>query len=66
MKDMSYVFRDAASFNQDLCAWSDTFPYDGYFMPGVKAGTYSGSYIFSESGCTFQNTPQLRGARKDD
>ena len=36
----------ATSFNQDLCAWGEKFPYN-------NAGG-----IFTGSGCTFQDTPQ--------
>jgi len=43
---MSGMFMRASAFNQDLCAWADIFPYS------------SASDIFSESGCTFQGTPQ--------
>ncbi|KAL7523600.1 hypothetical protein ACHAXR_000248 [Thalassiosira sp. AJA248-18] len=45
--DMVYMFYRAVSFNQDLCAWADKFPYNSAFS------------IFSNSGCTFQDTPQL-------
>ncbi|KAL7535273.1 hypothetical protein ACHAXR_006385 [Thalassiosira sp. AJA248-18] len=44
---MSGMFYRAASFHQDLCAWADKFPYNSTFS------------IFSNSGCTFQDTPQL-------
>jgi len=43
--NMEYMFKDASAFNQDLCAWNDTFPYD------------DASDIFSGSGCTFQDDP---------
>ena len=44
--DMTRMLYGATSFNQDLCAWGDKFPYD-------PAGD-----IFEGSGCTFQDTPQ--------
>ena len=43
---MQYMFNGAESFNQDLCAWGDTFPYD------------SARFIFANSGCTNQDDPQ--------
>ena len=36
----------ATSFNQDLCAWGDKFPYDNAYD------------IFANSGCTYQDDPQ--------
>jgi hypothetical protein len=42
---MRFMFDDAGSFNQDLCAWSDTFPYD------------SATVIFGNSGCTYTGDP---------
>ena len=44
---MGWMLDGAMSFNQDLCAWGDKFPYN----------TTDGG-IFTESGCTFQETPQ--------
>ena len=35
----------AYSFNQDLCSWQDSFPYN-------NAGN-----IFYSAGCTYQDTP---------
>jgi len=43
-----YMFKGATSFNQDLCAWQDSFPYN-------TADTFA---IFLGSGCTYQDTPQ--------
>ena len=40
------MFFGATSFNQNLCAWGDKFPYD------------DADYIFMGSGCTFTGTPQ--------
>ncbi|KAL3756833.1 hypothetical protein ACHAWU_001345 [Discostella pseudostelligera] len=45
--DMTEMFRGADTFNQDLCAWADIFPYS------------SASNIFTNSGCTYDDTPQL-------
>jgi len=45
---MRYMFKGATSFNQDLCAWQDSFPYN-------TADTFA---IFLDSGCTYQDTPQ--------
>ena len=44
---MELMFNNAEAFNQDLCEWGDKFPYS------------SADDIFSGSGCTFQDTPQL-------
>ena len=43
--DMEYMFYGTSAFKQDLCTWSDNFPYN------------SASWIFSESGRTFQDPP---------
>jgi len=40
------MFKGASSFNQDLCAWRDSFPYTAE------------TYIFFNSGCKYQDTPQ--------
>ena len=45
--DIWYMFYGASSFNQDLCAWRDAFPYDN------AVG------IFQNSGCTFTSAPQV-------
>ena len=47
--DMGYMFNGATSFNQDLCAWGDKFPYDnaGYI------------HIFANSGFTNTSTPKV-------
>jgi len=45
--DMNTMFAGATSFNQNLCAWRDNFPYD------------NANEIFSSTGCTYQDTPQL-------
>jgi len=45
--DMAYMFYEATSFNQDLCSWRDNFPY-----------TADTSDIFTNSNCTYQDTPQ--------
>jgi hypothetical protein len=42
---MESMFKDASSFNQNLCAWKDNFPYDG------------ATDIFVNSGCTFKGNP---------
>ena len=42
---MSYMLNGATSFNRDLCAWSDKFPYDNAMR------------TFEGSGCTFQHGP---------
>jgi len=42
---MSEMFAYAFSFNQDLCAWNDTFAYD------------DASNIFVASGCAFRDDP---------
>ena len=44
---MTYMFWDATSFNQDLCAWTDTFPYHNAYC------------IFLEYACTYQDNPQF-------
>ena len=44
---MGYMFNGANSFNQDLCAWGDSFRY-GY------DSTYS---MFQGTDCTFQEAP---------
>ena len=41
------MFNGALAFRQNLCAWGDTFPYS------------DAEDTFSNSGCTFQDTPQL-------
>ena len=43
---MQNMFGGTTSFNQDLCAWGDKFPYD-------NAGD-----IFADSGCTNTSTPK--------
>ena len=43
---MTDMFDDATAFNQNLCAWGETFSYD------------SADDIFLKSGCTFQDTPR--------
>jgi len=43
--DMWRMFEGATAFNQDLCSWQDSFPY-----------TYA-SNIFTDSNCTYQDTP---------
>jgi len=43
---MSSMFWDATSFNQDLCAWRDSFPYSVF-----------NDNVFADSGCTYQDTP---------
>ena len=45
--NMERMLYGATSFNQDLCAWGDKFPYD------------NADGIFAESGCNFRDTPQL-------
>jgi len=45
--NMGWMFNEATSFNQDLCAWQDSFPFP-----------YDTSFIFTNSGCTYQDTPQ--------
>ena len=45
---MGWMFNGATSYNQDLGAWADRFPYDGF-----------AANIFAGSGCTFQDDPQL-------
>jgi len=44
---MYRMFYGATSFNQDLCAWGDKFPYGKHALD-----------IFTDSGCTFTDTPQ--------
>jgi len=44
---MAFMFEGASSFNQDLCAWQDSFPYN-------DADNID---IFTGSGCTYQDTP---------
>ncbi|KAL7526148.1 hypothetical protein ACHAXR_001345 [Thalassiosira sp. AJA248-18] len=52
--NMEFMFRNAKSFNQDLCAWRDKFPY------GPSSWSYNGNLnIFVGSGCTFKGDPQL-------
>ena len=43
---MGYMLYNASLFNQDLCAWRDSFPY-----------TAKTDNIFTDSGCTYQDTP---------
>jgi len=43
---MDYMFKDATSFNQNLCSWQDSFPYTAYI-----------DSIFTNSNCTYQDTP---------
>ena len=43
VRDMEDAFNNATMFNQDLCGWSDTFPYE--------------SNVFMNSGCKHQETP---------
>jgi len=45
---MWLMFASASSFNQDLCSWQDSFPY----------ATAIARNIFTNSGCTYQKTPQ--------
>ena len=47
VRDMEDAFNNATMFNQDLCGWSDVFPYD------------SASNVFMNSGCKYQDTPVL-------
>ena len=48
--NMEYaMFYGATSFNQDLCAWRETFPYN--------AARYLGT--FEKTACTFGETPQF-------
>ena len=42
---MTAMFSGATLFNQNLCAWQDSFPYS------------NAENIFFNSGCTYQNTP---------
>lgn len=42
---MRGLFTGASSFNQNLCAWRDNFPYDQAIE------------IFSDSGCAYQDKP---------
>merc|ERR1719203_1628104 len=49
---MGGMFNDASIFNQDLCAWGEKFPYD-------SDDVCSSNRIFSNSGCTFQEPPQI-------
>jgi hypothetical protein len=44
---MSNMFYEATAFNQDLCAWRDSFPYN-------KATS-----IFEDSGCTWKTRPDI-------
>jgi len=43
--DMDRMFYGATSFNMDLCPWQDNFPYT------------NAADIFTNSGCTYQDTP---------
>lgn len=45
VKDMSNMFEGAVTFNQNLCAWKQNFPFQ------------LGTNIFSDSGCTYKDTP---------
>merc|ERR1719203_2146146 len=49
---MGGMFNDASIFNQDLCAWGEKFLYD-------SDDSCSSSRIFSNSGCAFQEPPQI-------
>ena len=46
-KYMGNMLASATSFNQDLCAWRNNFFYS------------NADNIFANSGCTYQDTPQL-------
>ena len=48
---MNDMFQTASSYNQDLCEWGDKFPYSQAIN------------IFSNSGCTFQDSPQTNMLR---
>ena len=43
---MASMLENATSFDQDLCAWSDNFPYN------------SAGDIFTSSGCTYADEPK--------
>jgi surface protein len=47
--DMNGMFLNATSFDRNLCAWGYNFPYNNAIG------------IFGNSGCTFQDEPQLEG-----
>lgn len=40
------MFNNASAFNQELCGWGDTFPYDS-------------TDVFVNSGCEYQDDPQM-------
>jgi len=42
---MSIMFKEASSFNQNLCAWKDNFPYS------------NANEIFADSGCAYTSNP---------
>lgn len=46
--DLSQILSNAASFNQDLCNWSEKIDSKGYVS----------NYMFKGSNCTFQADPE--------
>jgi len=42
---MKEMFKGATSFNQNLCAWKDNFPYS------------NANSLFKDSGCTLKGNP---------
>jgi hypothetical protein len=46
---MRAMFEEASSFNQNLCAWRDKFPYSDMLF----------YYVFMGSGCAFQSDPAI-------
>jgi len=46
VNDMWSMFYGATAFSRDLCSWRDSFPY-----------TAETASIFTNSGCTYQDTP---------
>jgi surface protein len=45
--EIYYMFKNADSFNQNLCTWKDNFPY------------LNATYIFANTSCTYQDTPDI-------
>eukprot|EP00574_Skeletonema_japonicum_P007712 CAMPEP_0201724344 /NCGR_PEP_ID=MMETSP0593-20130828/8133_1 /ASSEMBLY_ACC=CAM_ASM_000672 /TAXON_ID=267983 /ORGANISM="Skeletonema japonicum, Strain CCMP2506" /LENGTH=108 /DNA_ID=CAMNT_0048215603 /DNA_START=60 /DNA_END=383 /DNA_ORIENTATION=- len=45
--EMTKMFSEATLLNQNFCAWKENFPYS------------SANDIFRQSGCTFQDDPQV-------
>ena len=53
--NLNDMFEGATSFNQNLCAWGETFPYDPEYS-GFEYNVVND--MFSDSGCAYQDAPQ--------